>query len=100
MRNKKKNNAGAPTAPRFGGKLMAVSLTRFKAAQPGAASGHTFQQWLIITGVLVFAVWVAQQYNVVTTLLNGDVTRVSLLISLIFVCCFTVRKATIRPVIV
>ena len=64
---------------------MAVSLTRSKAAQPGAASGHTFQQWLIITGVLVFAVWVAQQYNVVTTLLNGDVTRVSLLISLIFV---------------
>lgn len=63
---------------------MAVSLTRFKAERPGAASGHVFQQWLIITGVLVFAVWVAQQYNVVTTLVSGDVTRVSLLICLIF----------------
>lgn len=64
---------------------MAVSLTRFKSARPGAASGHVFQQWLIITGVLVFAVWVAQQHNVVTTLVSGDVTRVSLLICMVFI---------------
>ena len=64
---------------------MAISLTRFKTARPGAASGHVFQQWLIITGVLVFAIWVAQQYNVVTTLISGDATRVSLLIGLVFI---------------
>ncbi|ERJ19643.1 hypothetical protein T35B1_03281 [Salinisphaera shabanensis T35B1] len=64
---------------------MAVSLTRFKTARPGAGSGHVFQQWLIMTGVLVFVLWVAQQYNVLTTLVAGDMTRVSLLISLIFI---------------
>lgn len=63
---------------------MAVSLTRFKAARQGAASGHVLQQWLIITGVLVFALWLAQQYNVLTALISGDVTRLSLLICIIF----------------
>ncbi|MES1925964.1 MotA/TolQ/ExbB proton channel family protein [Salinisphaera sp. T31B1] len=64
---------------------MAVSLTRFKARAPGTASYHVFQQWLIITGVLLFGLWVAQQYHVVSALIAGDSTRVSLLIALIFV---------------
>jgi len=64
---------------------MAVSLTRLKTRRPDAASYHVFQQWLIITGVLVFALWVAQQYAVVSTLIEGDSTRVSLLIAAIFV---------------
>ncbi|GAB3677047.1 MotA/TolQ/ExbB proton channel family protein [Salinisphaera aquimarina] len=75
---------------------MALSLTRFKTGRPNAASYHVLQQWLIITGVLVFALWVAQQYNVVTTLIEGDSTRVSLLIALIFVvtwCYCGVRSA-------
>lgn len=64
---------------------MAVSLTRLKTRRPDAASYHVFQQWLIITGVLVFALWIAQQYAVITTLIEGDSTRVSLLIVAIFV---------------
>jgi len=64
---------------------MAVSLTRLKTRRPEAASYHVFQQWLIITGVLVFTLWIAQQYAVVTTLIEGDSTRVSLLIAAIFV---------------
>lgn len=64
---------------------MAVSLTRLKTRHPAAASYHVFQQWLIITGVLVFALWIAQQYAVVSTLIEGDSTRVSLLIAAIFV---------------
>ncbi|MES1950301.1 hypothetical protein S4A8_05558 [Salinisphaera sp. S4-8] len=63
---------------------MAISLTRFHRSHPGAGSGHVFQQWLIITGVLVFVLWVAQQYNVLTALIAGDSTRVSLIIGLIF----------------
>lgn len=75
---------------------MALSLTRHTADRPNAASYHVLQQWLIITGVMVFTLWVAQQYSVVTTLIEGDSTRVSLLIALIFVftwCYCGVRSA-------
>lgn len=47
-------------------------------------SYYVLQQWLIETGVLVFALWLAQQYQVITTLVGGDSTRVTLLICLIF----------------
>lgn len=64
---------------------MTISQTEPNGTPPNTASYRVLQQWLISTGVLIFTLWVAQQYNVVTTLIDGDSTRICLLIALIFV---------------
>lgn len=60
------------------------SSTTAHAHREGAA-WRVLQQWLIITGVLLFALFVAHQYRVVEALVAGDRTRMTLVIAAIFV---------------
>lgn len=55
---------------------------------PAHATRHAdyrvFQQWLIITGVLVFAGWISYRYGLIGALVAGDRTYISLVIGALF----------------